>query len=83
MPLNDKTQKLVDEFENEKEKIKRSTEEMSAELKRLLKSEIEAFQKREKHRSAEMLTIFARHNFYANGFTPLELRTTLEDLGPT
>lgn len=26
---------------------------------------------------------FAKHNFYANGFTPYELRTTLEDLGPT
>ena len=83
MPLNDKTKKLVDELENEKEQLKRSTEEMSAELKRLLKNEIEAFQQREKRRSAEMLAIFARHNFYANGFTPLELRTTLEDLGPT
>ncbi len=83
MPLNDKKQKLADELENEKEQLKRSTAEMSAELKRLLKSELEAFQQREKHRSAEMLTIFARHNFYANGFTPKELRTTLEDLGPT
>ena len=83
MALTDKTHKLVNELENEKEQIRRSTEEMSAELKRLLKSEIEAFQQREKHRSAEMLAIFARHNFYANGFTPQELRTTLEDLGPT
>ena len=83
MPLNDKAQKLVDKLENEKEQIKHSTEEMSAELKRLLESEINAFQKREKHRSTEMIAIFARHNFYANGFTPQELRTTLEDLGPT
>ena len=83
MSLNDKKQKLMDELENEKEQIKRSTEEMSAELKRLLESEIKAFQQREKHRSAEMITIFAKHNFYANGFTPQELRTTLEDLGPT
>ena len=83
MTLNDKKQKLMDELENEKEQIKRSTEEMSAELKRLLESEIKAFQQREKHRSAEMITIFAKHNFYANGFTPQELRTTLEDLGPT
>ena len=30
-----------------------------------------------------MIAIFARHNFYANGLTPQELRTTLEDLGPT
>ena len=83
MPLNDKAQKMVDKLETEKEQIKHSTEEMSAELKRLLESEINAFQKREKHRSTEMIAIFARHNFYANGFTPQELRTTLEDLGPT
>ncbi|MBR4503138.1 MAG: AarF/ABC1/UbiB kinase family protein [Clostridia bacterium] len=83
MPLNNKAQKLADKLENEKEQIIHSTEEMSAELKRLLEREIDAFQKREKHRSTEMLAIFARHNFYANGFTPEELRTTLEDLGPT
>ena len=83
MSLNDKKQKLMDELEVEKEQIKRSTEEMSAELKRLLESEIKVFHQREKHRSAEMIAIFARHNFYANGFTPQELRTTLEDLGPT
>ena len=40
-------------------------------------------EKNEKKRSAEILSIFANHNFYANGFTPEELRTTLEDLGPT
>ena len=34
-------------------------------------------------RSAEILNVFANHNFYVNGFTPYELRTTLEDLGPT
>ena len=83
MSLNDKKQKLMDELEIEKEQIKRSTEEMSAELKRLLESEIKVFHQREKHRSAEIIAIFARHNFYANGFTPQELRTTLEDLGPT
>ena len=83
MSLNDKKQKLMDELEIEKEQIKRSTEEMSAELKRLLESEIKVFHQREKHRSAEIIAIFARHNFYANGLTPQELRTTLEDLGPT
>ena len=83
MPLTDKKQNLMDELKNEKEQIRHSTEEMSAELKRLLNSEIEAFRQREKHRSAEMIAIFAKHNFYANGFTPRELRTTLEDLGPT
>ena len=36
-----------------------------------------------KSRAAVIMGIFAKHNFYANGFTPYELRTTLEDLGPT
>ena len=40
-------------------------------------------QLKEKARSAEILGVFAKHNFYINGFTPAELRTTLEDLGPT
>ena len=39
--------------------------------------------KRSKRRSAEIFGVFAKHNFYANGITPEELRTTLEDLGPT
>ena len=56
MSLNDKKQKLMDELEIEKEQIKRSTEEMSAELKRLLESEIKVFHQREKHRSAARCT---------------------------
>lgn len=38
---------------------------------------------RDSKRSAEMLAVFAAHNFYAGGLTPVEMRTTLEDLGPT
>ncbi len=34
-------------------------------------------------RAAEIFGVFAKHNFYVNGFTPDELKTTLEDLGPT
>ena len=37
----------------------------------------------EKKRYREILRVFARHGFYVNGLTPYELRTTLEDLGPT
>ncbi|MBR2528629.1 MAG: hypothetical protein IKE58_09200 [Blautia sp.] len=58
-------------------------QELSEDLKRLLAGDISSMQKREKKRSGEILSIFAKHNFYAGGFTPLELRTTLEDLGPT
>ena len=48
----------------------------------LLKKELDEYRNREKSRGSEMLGIFAAHNFYANGFTPEELRSTLEDLGP-
>ena len=59
------------------------TAKMSEKLKQLLKNDIAEFDKRDKTRGAEMISILASHNFYANGFTPVELRTTLEDLGPT
>ena len=39
--------------------------------------------KRSNRRSAEILAVFTKHNFYSGGFSPEELRTTLEDLGPT
>lgn len=38
---------------------------------------------RDKARTLEILSVFSKHNFYVNGFTPSEMRTTLEDLGPT
>ena len=60
-----------------------ATAKMGSKLRQLLKREIEEYKQREKTRGAEMLSIFAAHNFYSNGFSPLELRTTLEDLGPT
>lgn len=39
--------------------------------------------KTNKKRAIAIFGVFAKHNFYSNGFTPEELRTTLEDLGPT
>ena len=81
--LEEKTERLKQSAAENKEQWKHSAEEMSAELKALLAKELETLKTRDKHRYAEMLAIFAKHNFYANGFTPLELRTTLEDLGPT
>ena len=38
---------------------------------------------KDRKRSSEIFAVFARHNFYVNGITPEELRTTIEDLGPT
>lgn len=76
-------EKLQQELNTIKTETKGDRKEMSARLKELLKKEIAENRKREKTRGAEMLSIFAAHNYYANGFTPVELRTTLEDLGPT
>ncbi len=71
------------ELKNRIDQLTHQSTEMSAKLKQMLSQEIEDYKKREKQRSAEILAVFAKHNFYANGFTPVELRTTLEDLGPT
>lgn len=74
---------LQKELDDLKDQKPRKPRQMSAKLKQLLKKETEDFKKHEKTRGAEMISIFAAHNYYANGFTPVELRTTLEDLGPT
>ena len=75
--------KLRAEMEERKAQLKHDKKEMGAALKKLLASEIKVYEKQEKRRSAEIISVFAKHNFYANGFSPEELRTTLEDLGPT
>ena len=74
---------LQRELDDLKAQKPRKPHQMGAKLKALLQKEIEDFKMREKTRGAEMISIFAAHNYYANGFTPVELRTTLEDLGPT
>ena len=55
---------------------------ITPDLERLLADELKEEKKNTK-RSAQMIGVLAKHNFYANGLTPVELRTTLEDLGPT
>lgn len=76
-------EKLKQEIDAVKTENQGDHKEMSAHMKELLKKEISDYRKHEKTRGAEMISIFAAHNYYANGFTPIELRTTLEDLGPT
>lgn len=76
-------EEFLEEVKDIKDENGSNKKEMGALLKKLLKKEIEEYHKREKTRAAEMFSIFAAHNYYANGFTPVELRTTLEDLGPT
>ena len=56
--------------------------EITPDLEKLLADELKEEKKNTK-RSAQMIGVLAKHNFYANGLTPEELRTTLEDLGPT
>ncbi len=82
-PIKFNKEELQKELELRKEKLKHNAEDLSADLISLLADEIENYKKMDKRRSAEMLSIFAAHNYYANGFTPVEMRTTLEDLGPT
>jgi len=71
------------ELERRKAQLVHTTAQMSDRLRQMLDDEIRAMQKMQKTRAAEILAIFAKHNFYAGGFTPVEMRTTLEDLGPT
>ena len=74
---------VLQDLRERRNQWKKAPKEMSAKLRELLQGEIEAARKKEKRRSAEILGVFAKHNFYANGFTPAEMRSTLEDLGPT
>ena len=76
-------EKIKETSEIAKEKLKWGASEVNADLKKLLDEEIEKFRTRDNKRSAEIISIFAAHNYYANGFTPVEMRTTLEALGPT
>ena len=54
--------------------------EITPDLEELLADALKEDKKNTK-RSAQMIGVLAKHNFYANGLTPVELRTTLEDLG--
>ena len=80
--LQERKEKLKD-LDVKMDELKQSTAEMSENMKQLLQNDIKELKKLQKGRSAEIFGVFAKHNFYANGLTPEELRTTLEDLGPT
>ncbi len=73
---------LQKELAEMKAQFEHTPMEMTPELEKLLSAELRE-EKKEKKRAAQMLGVLAKHNFYANGLTPEELRTTLEDLGPT
>ena len=82
-PSLQERKELLQELDSKLEGLKHTTEELSDNMKTLLAGQMKDMEKREKRRSREMLAVFAKHNFYANGLTPEELRSTLEDLGPT
>ena len=56
--------------------------QITPDLERLLADELKE-RKKNKKRAAQMISVLAKHNFFADGLTPEELRTTLEDFGPT
>ena len=68
---------------SKKDDIDIMEQELSPDLKELLSGELSDVNKKERKRYAEIIAVFAKHNFYAGGLTPVELRTTLEDMGPT
>ena len=76
------------ELEDKAQELKEETQETAQELKAAAAGNIDTLRRLEKEgkkkgRGLEIFGVFAKHNFYANGLTPEELRTTLEDLGPT
>ena len=76
-------EEMQQELERRKQALVHTKAELSDKMKKLLSEDIKAMNKWKKTRAAEILAVFAKHNFYAGGLTPVELRTTLEDLGPT
>ena len=76
-------EEMQQELERRKQAFVHTKAELSDKMKKLLSGDIKAMNKWKKTRAAEILAVCAKHNFYAGGLTPVELRTTLEDLGPT
>ncbi len=76
-------QKRHEEMVQRREELARRRAENADNLKKMLAGDVEEMTKTDKTRGLEMIAVFAKHNFYAGGLTPVELRTTLEDLGPT
>ena len=68
---------------HETEAAREQLMESMMQIREQLSMATDSTEKTDKTRGLEMLAVFAKHNFYAGGLTPVELRTTLEDLGPT
>ena len=90
--LEDTAKELKDtahDLEEKAEELKEDAGKTVREVEAAVSGDTEELSKllerpgKKKGRWLEIVGVFARHNFYANGLTPEELRTTLEDLGPT
>lgn len=79
----EKRKQRLEELDNKIRNLKHTQMEMNDRMRQMLAKDIQQMKAHEKGRSAEIIGVFAKHNFYANGLTPEELRLTLEDLGPT
>lgn len=79
----EKMQEQLSSLSDRLAELKKEAGSLSAASKKAMEQEAQAVSVKQKKRSAEILGVFAAHNFYVNGFTPVEMRTTLEDLGPT
>ena len=75
--------KIRRDLQEKRSLFKHETKEMGDKLKDLVGKDAVQTEAKKQKRSKEILGVFARHNFYAGGFSPEELRSTLEDLGPT
>ena len=75
--------KIRRDLQEKRASFKHEAKEMGDKLKGLVGKEAEQTEAKKQKRSKEILGVFAKHNFYAGGFSPEELRSTLEDLGPT
>ncbi|MBQ3786152.1 MAG: hypothetical protein II799_02655 [Lachnospiraceae bacterium] len=71
----------LEDYRLRRAELEHKVQEYSEKMKALLEQELEDYRKQ--NRAAEMMGIFASHNFYADGLSPKELRLTLEELGPT
>lgn len=86
--ISEKEQKKIDK-ENKKLQKKEEQEKKKQEVTEKVDNAIQVQKEKlkklkpSKGRASEIFSVFTKHGFYMNGLTPEELRTTLEDLGPT
>ena len=74
---------LQQKLDATKGKLEKTELKPGEKLASLIEKDMKKMKRHDKTRTAEILSIFAKYNFYANGLSPEDLRLTLEDMGPT